>query len=144
MSHHDLNIRAFHPADEAAVIQLWHDCGLTRPWNDPKKDVARKLTVQPGLFLVGEAGGRIVAAAMAGYDGHRGWINYLAVAPDCRRRGHASALMRAAERKLLELGCPKINLLIRAENAAVRDFYQSLGFGMDDVLSMGKRLIPDL
>lgn len=144
MSHHDLNIRAFHPADEAAVIQLWHDSGLTRPWNDPKKDVARKLTVQPGLFLVGEAGGRIVAATMAGYDGHRGWINYLAVAPDCRRRGHASALMRAAERKLLELGCPKINLLIRAENATVRGFYESLGFGMDDVVSMGKRLIPDL
>ena len=69
MSHHDLNIRAFHPADEAAVIQLWHDCGLTRPWNDPKKDVARKLTVQPGLFLVGEAGGRIVAATMAGMTG---------------------------------------------------------------------------
>ena len=93
---------------------------------------------------MGEAGGRIVAATMAGYDGHRGWINYLAVAPDCRRRGYASMLMRVAERKLLELGCPKINLLIRAENAAVRGFYESLGFGMDDVVSMGKRLIPDL
>ena len=143
MSHHDLNIRAFHPADEAAVIQLWHDSGLTRPWNDPKKDVARKLTVQPVV-----PGGR-------GWRTHRGRDNgrvrrssrldqLLAVAPDCRRRGYASMLMRVAERKLLELGCPKINLLIRAENAAVRGFYESLGFGMDDVVSMGKRLIPDL
>jgi len=138
-----LAVRPFHAADEPAVVRLWHDCGLTRPWNDPHKDIARKLVVQPELFLVGESEGAIVAAVMAGYDGHRGWVNYLAVAPGHRRRGHASALMQAVERGLLRYGCPKINLLVRGDNAAVLDFYARLGFGRDDVVSLGKRLIPD-
>lgn len=129
MKYPELAIRSFHPADEAAIIQLWTDCGLTRPWNDPRKDVARKLTVQADLFLVGEVDGVIVGTLMGGYDGHR---------------GYASALMRALERKFLEMGCPKINLLIRASNLAVKDFYASLGFQQDEVISLGKRLIPDL
>lgn len=144
MKHPDLAIRPFHPADEAAVIGLWTECGLTRPWNDPRKDVARKLTVQPDLFLVGVADGAIVGTLMGGYDGHRGWINYLAVAPAHQRRGYAAALMRAVERKLLEMGCPKINLMIRSGNQAVQAFYASLGFQQDAVISLGKRLIPDL
>lgn len=144
MTPYQLAVRPYHPADEAAVIALWHDCGLTRPWNDPVKDIARKLTVQPDLFLVGECEGGIVGALMAGYDGHRGWINYLAVSPAHQRRGHATVLMRMAERKLLEMGCPKINLLIRAGNTAVQGFYESLGFQQDAVISLGKRLIPDL
>lgn len=138
-----LAIRPFHAADEAAVVRLWRACGLTRPWNDPHQDIARKLSVQPELFLVGEADGALVAAVMAGYDGHRGWVNYLAVAPEHRRRGYASALMREVERGLLRYGCPKINLLVRGDNAAVVDFYAGLGFGRDDVISLGKRLIPD-
>lgn len=144
MSHQDLAIRPFHPSDETALIALWHACGLTRPWNNPRKDIARKLTVQSDLFLVGEADGAIVATLMGGYDGHRGWINYLAVSPLHRRRHYATALMRAVERKLLEMGCPKINLLIRSDNLAVKRFYDSLGFQEDAVISMGKRLIPDL
>lgn len=144
MNYPDLAIRPYHARDEAAVIQLWRDCGLTRPWNDPRKDIARKLTVQPELFLVGEADGAIVAALMGGYDGHRAWINYLAVSPAHQRRGHATALMRAVERKLLEMGCPKINLLIRSGNLAVQGFYETLGFRQDEVISMGKRLISDL
>ncbi len=143
MTHQDLAIRAFHPSDEAAIIALWHACGLTRPWNDPRKDIARKLSVQSDLFLVGEIDGVIVATLMGGYDGHRGWINYLAVSPAHQRRKHATALMRAVERKLLEMGCPKINLLIRAGNVAVKGFYESLGFHQDEVISLGKRLIPD-
>ncbi|WP_312433200.1 GNAT family acetyltransferase [Achromobacter sp.] len=144
MSHQDLTIRPFHPTDEKALIALWHACGLTRPWNDPRKDIARKLTVQSDLFLVGVLDGEIVATLMGGYDGHRGWINYLAVSPEHRRRQFATALMRAAERKLLDMGCPKINLLIRSDNIAVKRFYDSLGFQEDAVISMGKRLITDL
>ncbi|CAB3882863.1 GNAT family acetyltransferase [Achromobacter animicus] len=144
MSHQDLAIRPFHPTDETALIALWHACGLTRPWNDPRKDIARKLTVQSDLFLVGVLDGEIVATLMGGYDGHRGWINYLAVSPEHRRRQFATALMRTVERKLLEMECPKINLLIRSDNIAVKRFYDSLGFQEDAVTSMGKRLIPDL
>ena len=143
MTLQDLAIRPFHPSDETAIIALWHACGLTRPWNDPRKDVARKLSVQSDLFLVGTVDGVIVATLMGGYDGHRGWINYLAVSPAHRRRNYATALMRAVERKLLAMGCPKINLLIRSENVAVKHFYHSLGFEQDAVISMGKRLIAD-
>ncbi|EHK67284.1 GNAT family acetyltransferase [Achromobacter arsenitoxydans] len=144
MTHQDLAIRAFHPSDEAAIIALWHECGLTRPWNDPRKDIARKLSVQSDLFLVGEVDGVVVATLMGGYDGHRGWINYLAVSPSHQRRSHATALMRAVERKLLEMGCPKINLRIRSSNIAVQRFYEGLGFQQDEVISLGKRLIPDV
>ena len=144
MSAQDLAIRPYHSTDEAAIIQLWHDCGLTRPWNDPRKDIERKHAVQADLFLVGEADGAIVATLMGGYDGHRAWINYLAVSPAHQRRGHATALMQAVERKLLAMGCPKINLLIRLGNVAVKDFYATLGFEQDEVISLGKRLIPDL
>ena len=76
-----MDIRPFREADEAQVVALWQACGLTRPWNDPHRDIARKLAVQRELFLVGEEGGRIVASVMAGYEGHRGWVNYLAWTP---------------------------------------------------------------
>jgi len=138
-----LSIRTFHPSDADAVVQLWRDCGLTRPWNDPYKDIARKLTVQPDLFLVGTSGYAVVACVMGGYDGHRGWINYLAVSPAYQRRGYATALMQAVERQLVAIGCPKINLLVRAGNTAVLGFYQKLAFRQDEVISLGKRLIPD-
>ena len=82
-----MEIREFQPQDEEAVIILWERCRLVRPWNDPRKDISRKLKVRPDLFLVGVADGKVVATVMAGYDGHRGWINYLAVAPEERRRG---------------------------------------------------------
>lgn len=144
MTHQALTLRPYHPSDEAAIIELWRDCGLTRPWNDPAKDIARKLTVQSDLFLVGMVDGLIVATLMGGYDGHRGWINYLAVSPAHQRRGYATVLMRAAERKLLEMGCPKINLMIRSGNVGVQGFYERLGFQQDEVISLGKRLIPDL
>ncbi|MVW72967.1 MULTISPECIES: GNAT family acetyltransferase [unclassified Bordetella] len=143
MTDFSLTIQSFRPSDEADVVGLWRACGLTRPWNDPAKDVARKLTVQPDLFLVGEAEGAIVATLMGGYDGHRGWVNYLAVAPAFQRRGYATAMMREIESRLLAMGCPKINLLVRSDNLAVQSFYESLGFGQDAVISMGKRLIPD-
>ena len=138
-----MHIRPFLEADEAAVIALWEACGLTRSWNDPRKDVARKLAVQREWFLLGEEDGRVVASVMAGYDGHRGWVNYLAVAPGARLRGHARALMAEVERLLAAAGCPKINLQVRTSNAAVIDFYRALGYAQDDVVSFGRRLIAD-
>jgi ribosomal protein S18 acetylase RimI-like enzyme len=136
-------VRAYKEADEARVIELWTFAGLVRPWNDPKRDIARKLQVQRDLFLVAELDGVLVGTVMAGYDGHRGWVNYLAVDIGQRRRGIGSALMRDAERRLRLFGCPKINLQIRAENHAVQAFYAALGFKDDEVMSMGKRLESD-
>ena len=138
-----LRIRAFEAGDEAAVVALWRACGLTRPWNDPHRDIARKLTTQPELFLVGCVDGTLVATAMAGYDGHRGWVNYLAVAPSQRQLAIGRRLMAEAERLLAERGCPKLNLQVRSTNAEVLEFYRRLGYQQDDVVSLGKRLIVD-
>ena len=139
----NMDIRAFDPDDESAVIHLWDRCGLTRSWNDPKKDIRRKLHVQAEMFLVGVVGGEIVATAMAGYDGHRGWVNYLAVDPEHQRKGHGRAIMAEAERMLDEAGCPKINVQIRSSNGAAIGFYRAIGFADDEVVSMGKRLEND-
>jgi len=138
-----LEIRPYREADEDAVVALWHECDLVRRWNDPVKDIGRKLLVQRDLFLVGLLDGRLVATVMAGYEGHRGWINYLAVAPNSRKRGFGRLLMDEAEARLREMGCPKINLHVRRSNAEAARFYRSMGYAEDDVLSMGKRLIED-
>ncbi len=138
-----IEVRAFDLDDEAAVVQLWRDCGLVVPWNDPHKDIQRKLQVQPEMFLVGCSGGRVVATVMAGYDGHRGWINYLAVHPDHRGAGIGRRMMEEAESRLRKRGCPKINLQVRTGNSAVIEFYKTLGFTVDDAFSLGKRLERD-
>ena len=140
-----MDTRVFTPADTEAVVQLWNDCGLTRPWNDPHKDIARKLSVSPELFLIGTNGqGLLMATVMVGYDGHRGWINYLAVHPAHQRQGHASQLMQQAEQLLTARGCPKLNLQVRAGNEVVIALYESLGYTDDKTVSMGKRLIADI
>jgi ribosomal protein S18 acetylase RimI-like enzyme len=139
-----MQIRPFELSDQSAVIALWQHCGLLRPWNDPQKDIARKLQVRPDLFLVGLIDAQIVATAMGGYEGHRGWINYLAVSPDRQRQGLGRAIMDAAEQRLRACGCPKINLQVRTSNQQVIDFYRSLGYQVDDVVSLGKRLESDL
>lgn len=136
-------IRPFQPSDEAAVVDLWQRCDLTRPWNDPYKDIQRKLQVQPELFLVGEIDGTLVASAMAGYEGHRGWVNYLAVCPQQRQRGLARQLMAHIETLLLAMGCPKLSLQVRDTNAAALAFYERLGYQVDASVSLGKRLIAD-
>lgn len=138
-----LTVRPYHVEDESAVISLWQQCGLTRAWNDPHKDIERKLRAQPELFLVALLDGRVVGSVMAGYEGHRGWINYLAIATGCRRRGLGRRLMDEAERRLLALGCPKINLQVRSSNQDVIEFYRRIGYARDDVVSLGKRLISD-
>jgi ribosomal protein S18 acetylase RimI-like enzyme len=136
-------IRPYGAADEAAVVALWERCGLLRPQNDPRKDIARKLKVNPEWFLVAEESGRIVGAVVAGYEGHRGWINYLAVDPARRRAGLGRALMSAAERVLHAAGCPKINLQVRPDNQAAVAFYERLGFAVEGAISLGKRLERD-
>jgi ribosomal protein S18 acetylase RimI-like enzyme len=138
-----MHVRPYRPADEPFVIAIWHACGLTRPWNDPKKDIARKLEVQPELFLVGELDGRLVAVGMFGYDGHRGSVAYLGVLPEYQRQSLGRELMQVGEARLRELGCPKVNLLVRTTNQQVIEFYRRLGYAMDDVVELGKRLIPD-
>lgn len=138
-----MQIRPFQPGDEEAVIALWRSCDLVRPWNDPRKDIRRKLDVRPDLFLVGLVDGQIVASVMAGYEGHRGWLNYLAVAPEHQRRGYARAVVDEAERRLRAAGCPKINLQVRTSNRGVIEFYRRLGYTVDDVVSLGKRLEHD-
>jgi len=139
-----MELRPYAAADENAVIELWQRCELTRPWNDPHKDILRKLTTQPELFLVGELEGRIIATIMAGFDGHRGWVNYLAVAPEHRAKGYGRLLMRHVEERLTAMGCPKLNVQIRATNQDVKEFYRKIGYATDEAISLGKRLIPDL
>ena len=138
-----LEIRPFASRDEEAVVALWRRCELVRPTNDPHRDIQRKLKLRPDLFLVGEVDGTIVASVMAGYEGHRGWLNYLAVDPDQRRRGWGRAMVAEAERLLRAEGCPKINLQIRTSNLTAIEFYRRIGFSADDVVSMGKRLESD-
>jgi ribosomal protein S18 acetylase RimI-like enzyme len=135
-----LSIRAIREADEADVIALWDRCGLLRPWNDPHDDIAQKLTMQRDLFLVGTVAEEIIATVMAGYDGHRGWINYLAVDPMHRRQGFARLLVTEVEERMRDLGCAKINLQIRRDNPDAIAFYERVGFAEDAVVSMGKRL----
>jgi len=139
----DFVIRQYHANDQQDVIDLWTQCGLVAPQNNPKRDIERKVRVNPEWFLVGELENEIVATCMAGYEGHRGWINYLAVAPEYRRKGFATQIMREAERLLRAAGCPKINLQIRTSNTGVIEFYKAIGYDIDDVVSMGKRLEHD-
>jgi ribosomal protein S18 acetylase RimI-like enzyme len=138
-----MEIRQFDPCDEESAVQLWTDCGLVVPWNNPRRDIQRKLKIQPEMFLVAYSDGRIIATVMAGYEGHRGWINYLAVYPQHRRSGIGRRMMDEAESRLRAAGCPKINLQVRSKNAEVIEFYRRIGFKADDVVSLGKRLEPD-
>jgi ribosomal protein S18 acetylase RimI-like enzyme len=136
----ELNIRSYQPTDEEQVINLWQECRLVVPQNNSQHDILLKLQVQPELFLVGLADSQVVASIMAGYEGHRGWFNYLAVAPDFQRQGIGRRMVESATAKLEAMGCPKINLQIRTSNTEVIEFYKRIGFTMDDVVSMGKRL----
>jgi ribosomal protein S18 acetylase RimI-like enzyme len=141
--HGRIAYRAFETDDADSVVALWARCGLLRDWNDPRKDISRKLRVNPEWFLVAADGPMIVGTVMAGYDGHRGWVNYLAVEPGRRGQGIARGLMNQVEKRLRDAGCPKINLQIRESNTQAVAFYEAIGYRLDPVLSMGKRLIED-
>jgi ribosomal protein S18 acetylase RimI-like enzyme len=136
-----LSIQPFEASDRMALEQLWaHVFSDDPPRNAPSIMIDNKLKVQPELLLVGKVEGRVVAAVIAGYDGVRGWIYHLAVSPDWRRRGFAKQLVRAAERGLRNLGCPKVNLQVRAMNSEAVAFYRSAGYDIEERLSMGRSL----
>jgi len=136
-----LVVRSYEARDETAVIVLWREAFQDDPpRNAPELVIRRKLTVQPELLLVGELAGTIVAAVVAGFDGFRGWIHHLAVAPEHRRQGFGRALVFEAEARLRTLGCPKVNLQVRASNAGVAEFYRRLGYQVEERLSFGKGL----
>jgi ribosomal protein S18 acetylase RimI-like enzyme len=138
-----LSIRVFQELDREGIIQLWGDCNLLVPWNDPNRDIDRKLAADPGGFMVGLIERQVVASCMAGYDGHRGWLNYLAVSPGHRREGIGRQMVAAAESRLRKAGCPKVNLQVRETNTDAIDFYRQIGFAVDSVISLGKRLVSD-
>jgi ribosomal protein S18 acetylase RimI-like enzyme len=134
-------VRIFRDHDEPAVVALWRAVFQSGPpRNDPRAIIAHKRRVQAELFLVGEVDGGVVATVLAGYDGHRGWVYHVAVAPGVRRRGYGRAMMAAAEERLRALGCAKLNLQINRSNAEVVAFYESLAYTVEDRVSMGKPL----
>ena len=138
-----MQIRNYDSGDESQVIDLWIKCDLVRPWNNPKRDIERKLRIDPDLFLVGILNSKIIATVMGGYEGHRGWINYLAVDPSQQRKRYGTMIVEEIEEKLKAKGAPKINIQIRSTNKSVVDFYKSIGYKIDDVVGMGKRLAED-
>ena len=137
-----LIIRPLVDGDEAAVIALWQACGLTRPWNDPARDLAFARGKPNSDILVGLAENRIVASGMVGHDGHRGTMYYVSVAPSEQRSGYGRAMVAAAEAWLLERGIWKANLLVRSENTAVLGFYDGLGYVPGETVQIGKWLDP--
>lgn len=136
-------IRQFVPNDTNRVIFIWEQCDLVRNWNNPNFDIQRKLNFQKELFFVGLLNDEIIATAMFGYDGHRGWLNYFAVLPNFQKRGFSKQLMTFGEMALIEKGCPKLNLQIRNDNTKAINFYQKVGYKEDAAVSFGKRLIED-
>ena len=143
MTDSEMSVTEYSPEYENEVIELWRKCDLTRPWNNPKLDIERKLKVDAELFLVGLIDDKVVATVMGGYEGHRGWVNYLAVDPEYQRQGLGRQIMEAIEDRLLEKSCPKINIQIRGDNTEAVRFYDRIGYKTEDIVSMGKRLVED-
>ena len=140
-----MDVRPVLNSDTDAVVVLWlvvfpEYSDLTRPQRDPRSNVVRKLAFGDGLFWLAEVDGRVVGTVMAGYDGHRGWVYSLGVHPEARRLGVGRALLIEAERALVKLGCPKVNLQVLSSNAGALAFWRSVGYAQDDVVSLGKRL----
>lgn len=125
-------------SDAEAVIALWQACGLTRPWNDPQQDFDRALSWPASTILVAREGAALLGSTMIGYDGHRGWVYYLAVSPAHQRSGLGHRIMEAAANWLRDRGAPKIQLMVRTSNAATLDFYSALGFERQDTVTLGK------
>jgi ribosomal protein S18 acetylase RimI-like enzyme len=122
------------------VVALWHAAGLTRPWNDPQADFDLALANPTSAVLLACDGEALIGSVMVGFDGHRGWVYYLASDPARRGQGLGRRLMAAAEDWLRERGCPKIQLMVRNDNAAAQGFYAALGYAVQDVATIGRRL----
>ena len=136
-----IRIRPYNESDEQAVAHIWREVFPdSSAWNIPEEDIRRKLAIQRDLFLVAEIDGEVVGTAMAGYDGHRGWVYYVTVDPARQRHGIGAALMRQVEIELVKIGCHKLNLQVRSTNQGVVEFYQKLGYEIEDRVSMAKRL----
>jgi ribosomal protein S18 acetylase RimI-like enzyme len=133
-------MRLLEAADIPALVALWEASGLTRPWNDPRADARLALDGPTSAILGSWDEGALVGSIMVGFDGHRGWVYYLAVAPEHRRRGLGRALMEAAEAWLRERGAPKIQLMVREGNDAALGFYDALGLERQGVVTLGKFL----
>ena len=139
-----LSVRPFAKPDTEDVVALWREVFPDAPpWNEPAADIERKLAVQPELFFVAHWEGELAGTAMCGYDGHRGWVYYVAVSPRHRRRGVGAKLMGRVEAELVKLGCGKLNLQVREGNNSAVEFYASLGYEIEGRVSMGKRLAVD-
>jgi ribosomal protein S18 acetylase RimI-like enzyme len=140
-----MTIRPYEESDEGAVVGLWREVFPDAPpWNDPVQDIRRKLALQRELFLVATVNAKLVGTAMGGYDGHRGWVYYVAVQPDHRRRGIGKALMKEVEKRLAALDCPKLNLQVRGSDEEAVTFYKKIGFAIEERVSMGKLLDQSL
>lgn len=133
-------IRPCTDGDSEAIAALWRKTGLARPWNDPAQDIARCRQAPAAELFVAELGDAVVGSVMAGHDGHRGWVYYLAVDPDVQRQGLGRRLMRRAEKWLETAGAPKVQLMVRTDNAPVRAFYDTLGYADSEVVTLEKWL----
>lgn len=139
----EYEIRPYRESDEEGVVGLWNEVFPDQPpRNDPRASIRRKLAVQRELFFVATAAGEILGTAMAGYDGHRGWVYSVATRPELRAKGIGRALMERVERELTSLGCPKLNLQVVSSNRGVVAFYERLGYSVEERVSMGKVLEP--
>jgi ribosomal protein S18 acetylase RimI-like enzyme len=140
MSSAILSIAPIEDGDVAEVIALWERCGLTRPWNDPAADIALARRGANSTILIGRDGGAIIATAMVGHDGHRGWVYYVAVDPDHRGKGKGRAIMNAAEEWLRQAGIAKMQLMVRSDNTRVQAFYESIGYDEQERILYAKWL----
>jgi ribosomal protein S18 acetylase RimI-like enzyme len=122
-----------------AAVDLWRAANLTRPWNDPHADARLAMAGTTSTILAGRLDGRLVATVMVGADGHRGWVYYLAVSPDCRGRRFGEAMMRAAEQWIIARGMPKLQLMVRTDNAGVIRFYEAIGYVQEEVAVLSRR-----
>jgi len=135
-----LSIVQIEDSDVAAVVALWQRCDLTRPWNDPAADIALARRGPNSAILIGRNDDTIVATAMVGHEGHRGWVYYVAVDPDHRGNGHGRTIMNAAEDWLRNAGIAKLQLLVRPENTKVQAFYESIGYDEQERVMYAKWL----
>jgi ribosomal protein S18 acetylase RimI-like enzyme len=135
-----INIRDYLKKDRKYVLQLWKECNLTHPWEEPAMDIKRILEVSPDLFLVGVIDDKIIATGMGRCDENRGWVEYLCVTPTFRKKGIARHLLKIIEDRLLKRGCSEVNLLIDTDNATAIEFFQSVGYHTNSVTLMGKHL----